>query len=140
MAAGPRGSPARSTLQRNGRLMFIHTVAPRIRTRRNILSAVLPPTALAAALSWCAAPTVCAQAPGGRNAASLERTVDASIRPGDDFFAYANGSWLKATEIPAGKGRWGVRNEINDLTRTRVMQLLDDASNAPLGSTAREVA
>lgn len=118
----------------------MHTVAPRIRTRPNILSAVLPPTVLAAALSWCAAPTVCAQAPGGRNAASLERTVDASIRPGDDFFAYANGSWLKKTEIPAGKDRWGVRDEINDLTRTRVMQLLDDASNAPLGSTARKVA
>ncbi len=25
---------------------------------------------------------------------------DRSVAPGDDFFAHANGSWLKATEIP----------------------------------------
>src|SRR5258705_7921328 len=26
----------------------------------------------------------------------LEQTVDAAIRPGDDFFGYANGAWLQA--------------------------------------------
>ena len=26
--------------------------------------------------------------------------IDRSVRPGDDFFAYANGAWLKATQIP----------------------------------------
>jgi putative endopeptidase len=106
----------------------------------NILSAVLPPIVLASVLSWCPASTACAQALGHRKAANLESTVDASIRPGDDFFAYANGSWLKATEIPAGKVRWGARNELDDITHQRVMQLLDDASGAPAGSTARKVA
>ena len=44
-------------------------------------------------------------------AQTLERTVDATIKPGDDFFAYANGAWLAATTIPPiladlRRGRW----------------------------------
>lgn len=80
------------------------------------------------------------QATGDRRPAQGEPTVDASIRPGDDFFAYANGSWLKATAIPAGKDRWGARDEINELTRRRLTQLLADANGAPRGSIARKVA
>jgi len=33
--------------------------------------------------------------------------MDTSIRPQDDFFAYANGAWLANTEIPADKSSWG---------------------------------
>jgi predicted metalloendopeptidase len=69
----------------------------------------------------------------------LEGTVDASIRPGDDFFAYANGAWLKTAVIPAGKDRWSVRDDINELTRRQIAALLDDASSAPPGSLARQV-
>jgi putative endopeptidase len=71
---------------------------------------------------------------------AIESGVDASIHPGDDFFSYANGAWLKSTEIPAGKARWTVRDEIVELTRTQIMKLLDDAATAPAGSTARKVA
>lgn len=81
-----------------------------------------------------------AQAADDRKLLPLERSVDTSVKPGDDFFAYANGSWLKTTAIPVGKERWGARDEINDLTRQRVAKLLDDASTAPLGSPARKVA
>src|SRR5471030_1306262 len=28
--------------------------------------------------------------------------VDASVRPGDDFYRYANGPWLQAAALPAG--------------------------------------
>ena len=67
-------------------------------------------------------------------------SVDARIKPGDDFFAYANGSWLEATAIPAGKARWGARDEINEVTRQRVAKLIDDAGTAQSGSEARKVA
>ena len=70
---------------------------------------------------------------------AIEAGVDASIRPGDDFFAYANGGWLKVTEIPEGSPRWNARNEINDLTRRQVEQLIEDAASAPAGSDARKV-
>jgi putative endopeptidase len=63
-----------------------------------------------------------------------------AVRPGDDFFAYANAAWLKATEIPNGKDRWGARDEINELNRPRLARLLDDARSAPAGSSARKVA
>jgi predicted metalloendopeptidase len=81
-----------------------------------------------------------AQAPQGRASSSLERTVDASIRPGDDFFAYANGAWLKAAVIPAGRDHWAVRDEINERTRRQVELLLDEARTARAGSLARKVA
>ena len=95
---------------------------------------------LASALAGWPASRACAQAHGSRMSTNLERTVDASIKPGDDFFGYANGAWLKATEIPAGKERWGARNEIDDIVRPRVMQVLDDANRAPRGSLERKVA
>ncbi len=70
----------------------------------------------------------------------LEHTVDATIKPGDDFFAYANGAWLRTAVIPQGKERWGARDEISALAREQVAQLLDDARNAPAGTLARKVA
>jgi predicted metalloendopeptidase len=70
----------------------------------------------------------------------LESGVDPSIRPGDDFFAYANGGWLKTSEIPAGMDRWSAGSEIRELTRQQIAKLLDEASAAPTGSIARKVA
>ncbi len=81
------------------------------------------------------APTAVDQAP-----AAQEDGVDAGIRPGDDFFAYANGGWLKATDMPAGQQRWGARSEISETTRQRVVKLLADAGAAPLGSRERKLA
>src|SRR3954454_2118767 len=69
-----------------------------------------------------------------------QTTADTNIKPGDDFFAYANASWLKTAAIPAGKERWGARDELEDLTRRRIATLLDAAGSAPAGSAARKVA
>lgn len=63
-----------------------------------------------------------------------------TINPGDDFFAYANDGWLKATTIPAGRERWGARDELEAQARRRIATLLDDASTASAGSAARKVA
>ena len=62
------------------------------------------------------------------------------LKPGDDFFAYANRDWLSAAPIPSGASRWTARNEISELTGQQVLTLLDDAVNAPAGSLARKVA
>jgi predicted metalloendopeptidase len=66
--------------------------------------------------------------------------VDPAIKPGDDFFAYANGEWLAATAVPAGRQRWGARNEIDAITGQQVSKVLEDAAAAPKGTTARKVA
>ncbi len=81
---------------------------------------------------------VFAQTP--RPSSHQDRGVDATVKPGDDFFAYANGAWLNATTIPAGKARWGARDDINALVQRQLTQLLDDVRTAPAGSPARKVA
>jgi putative endopeptidase len=93
----------------------------------------------AAVLVWWPRSIAPAQTPD-RPDSDLETGVDTSIRPGDDFFAYANGGWLRATGIPAGKDRWTARNEIDELTRQQIARLLDDAGTQPVGSAARKVA
>ncbi|MEO5800461.1 MAG: M13 family metallopeptidase N-terminal domain-containing protein, partial [Gemmatimonadales bacterium] len=74
------------------------------------------------------------------NSSALERSVDPGIKPGDDFYGYANGAWLKATTLPEGKLRWGSRDEVSALTRQRIVQLIDDARSAPAGTPGRQVA
>jgi len=81
-----------------------------------------------------------AQAPRDHVVSRLESTVDTGIKPGDDFFGYANGAWLKATVLPPGKNRWAVRDDINERTRRQVQAIFDDARTAPPGSLARKVA
>ncbi len=93
---------------------------------------------LAASLSIL--PPIAAGAQAAGQKPPLASTVDPNIKPGDDFYAYANGAWLKATQIPAGKLRWGARDEINELTSLRVTNLLNAARTAPAGSLARKIA
>ena len=51
---------------------------------------------------------------------SLEN-MDTSIRPGDDFFLYVNGTWIEETEIPADKSSYGgfiiLRDEAEDAVK-----------------------
>jgi predicted metalloendopeptidase len=67
--------------------------------------------------------------------------MDPAIAPGDDFFAYANGTWVKRTEIPADRGSYGVGHEVADLTDRRTAALIKAAaaSKAPAGSDLRKV-
>jgi putative endopeptidase len=71
---------------------------------------------------------------------SAEAGLDLSINPGDDFYAFANGEWLKTTQIPAGKGRWQDRNDFELQTSARVLRLAEQAAEQPPGSEQRKVA
>jgi predicted metalloendopeptidase len=68
--------------------------------------------------------------------------MDRSIKPGDDFFGYANGTWLKNTDIPADKSGYGAGNILADLTDRRVADLIQQTakSSAPAGSERRKIA
>src|SRR5689334_23196768 len=50
-----------------------------------------------------------------------------SINPGDDFFAYANGTWLDKTEIPADRSNYGNNAVLTELTLTRNKALVEEA-------------
>lgn len=107
---------------------------------RGVWSAAWSPALLAGVLSSGLMSATPAQPVDRPMPVELESDVDSSIKPGDDFFGYANGGWLEATQIPPGKQKWGARDEIAELTRQQIATLLDDASSEPVGSTARKVA
>lgn len=56
--------------------------------------------------------------------------MDRSIVPGEDFYGYANGGWMKKTEIPADRSRFGSFNLIADKTQADTRALLEGAANA----------
>ncbi len=68
--------------------------------------------------------------------------MDRSVKPGDDFYEFANGNWIKRTEIPPDRGRIGVFSSLADLSDKRTAALIEDASkaNAPAGSGVRKIA
>ena len=57
--------------------------------------------------------------------------MDLSVKPGDNFYAYVNGSWLKSNPIPASKTRWGSFDELREESTRRLQSLLEEAASAP---------
>ena len=57
--------------------------------------------------------------------------MDKSVKPGDDFYDHANGSWAKNTPIPADKSNYGAFNTLDDLSRTRTKGILEAAQADP---------
>jgi putative endopeptidase len=51
---------------------------------------------------------------------------DAAVRPQDDLFRSANGTWLKNTTIPADKDDYGLLMELVDRSDARVRQIVDE--------------
>jgi predicted metalloendopeptidase len=50
--------------------------------------------------------------------------MDNSVRPQDDFFAYANGSWVETTEIPGDQSGWGSFNILRDNGLTQLQTII----------------
>jgi putative endopeptidase len=68
--------------------------------------------------------------------------MDRSVKPGNDFYGYANGDWIKRTEIPPDRGSVGVFTSLDDLSNKRTAGLIEEAAkaNAPAGSGVRKIA
>jgi len=54
--------------------------------------------------------------------------MDLSVKPGDNFYLYANGNWLNKNAVPASKTRWGSFDELREENSKRLQALLQDAS------------
>ena len=68
--------------------------------------------------------------------------MDLSVKPGDDFYTYASGAWVKNNPVPAKETRWGSFNELRDFNINAVKSLVEDAAadkSAPAGSIKRRV-
>jgi putative endopeptidase len=57
--------------------------------------------------------------------------IDPQVRPGDDFFAHANGNWLKTAEIPADRSYAGVNLELNQQNEERLKSIVADLVGQP---------
>ena len=55
---------------------------------------------------------------------------DLSVKPGDDFFHYANGAWLKRIEIPADRSNWGMHAALAERTLVQLRAIMEDAAKA----------
>ena len=51
--------------------------------------------------------------------------MDTSVKPGDDFFAYAEGTWLKNHPIPADKTGAGYNYELPDEIEQQVKTMVE---------------
>jgi putative endopeptidase len=64
--------------------------------------------------------------------------MDRSVAPGDDFFAYANGGWYKATAIPEDRPAYGAATVVEERTSQRIVELIQEAARAGEAATGAE--
>ena len=57
--------------------------------------------------------------------------MDRAVKPGDDFYGYANGTWQKTTAIPADRASYGMFHKLQDLSLERTRGILDAAAAQP---------
>ena len=55
--------------------------------------------------------------------------MDTSISPGDDFFAYVNGNWIKNNEMPADKSRYGTFDMLRDQSQDTVKTIIERSAS-----------
>jgi putative endopeptidase len=61
--------------------------------------------------------------------------MDLSVKPGDNFYLYANGTWLKNTPVPPSKTRWGSFDKLAEESSQALKGLLEDAAANPGNNT-----
>ena len=57
--------------------------------------------------------------------------LDPNVKPQEDFFQFANGNWVKKTQIPSTESRWGSFNELDLSNKKKLIEILENAKNNP---------
>ena len=108
-----------------------------------VISLALATTALAACATQAPAPPAdvtppvpAAEAPPAPKpqygAFGFDETgMDKSVAPGDSFYKFANGAWDARTEIPADKSNYGMFTTLDDLSRERTKQIIEQQAGDP---------
>ena len=67
---------------------------------------------------------------------------DQNVKGNDDFYQHVNGGWLKNTEIPADKSRWGTFDILHEESLKQLHDIVDELSKKQLveGSSEQKVA
>ena len=67
-----------------------------------------------------------------KGAGAIDRSnMDLSVKPGDNFYLYANGNWIKKNPVPASQTRWGNFNILEENNQERLRLLAEDAMKHP---------
>ncbi|MBK7434587.1 MAG: M13 family metallopeptidase [Chitinophagaceae bacterium] len=71
----------------------------------------------------------------------LAVNLDTTVRPGEDFFDYANGGWIKSNPIPGEQSSWGIGYLVIEENLKRLRELSEKAasSNAAKGSNDQKI-
>jgi putative endopeptidase len=90
--------------------------------------------AVAATLALCAFSIKPANDPVFKN-------LDKTVKPGDDFFRYANGGWIKQNDIPPAYSSWGIGNVVGEEIKVRLKKIVEEAmaANAAKGTATQKI-
>lgn len=82
------------------------------------------------------------QAPAPETHGIVVANIDRSVEPGNDFYGFANGDWIKRSEIPPDRAGIDVFTKLGDLSNKRTKDLIEEIakSDAAAGSGERKVA
>ncbi len=71
----------------------------------------------------------------------IRENMDTTVRPGDNFQMYVNGSWIKNTVIPADKSSYGVGRMVHERSQEDVKKIIEEASavTQPVGTDEQKV-
>jgi len=64
--------------------------------------------------------------------------MDTTVKPGDNFFEYANGKWVKETKIPGSESSWGLANILYNDNQKNLHTILEDLSKSDNSSGSKE--
>jgi endothelin-converting enzyme/putative endopeptidase len=65
--------------------------------------------------------------------------MDKSVKPGDDFFAFAEGTWLRNHPIPADKTSAGYNSELPDEIQLQVRKMVEDVTANPADPISQKI-
>ena len=71
-----------------------------------------------------------------------QELISEAVKPGGDFYQYANDRWLQSTTIPADKADYGIFTVLDDKTQQQVRELIESVAadkDAKTGSAAQKV-
>lgn len=72
----------------------------------------------------------------------LTANIDTTVSPAEDFFAFANGGWIKRTPIPESESGWGLGNLVQEDIYIRLKKVNEDAvqnSAAAAGTITQKI-
>ncbi|HEU4486309.1 MAG TPA: M13 family metallopeptidase [Povalibacter sp.] len=64
--------------------------------------------------------------------------MDTDVKPGDDFYRYANGKWLQTSKIPPDLTRWGAFTQLAVETEAQIQDIIKGLPDKPAPGSAQQ--